>query len=97
MARAFAFRKRAFALENSSRSRVLHPLHDPPPESFQGFLQGRDVEKWRVQIGDEVHEVTLVRRRVSRRDTVQRVDSIDQDHEDVSIILHGPVDMRGSH
>ena len=38
--------------------------------------------------------MTLVRRRVSRRDTVQRVDSIDQDHEDVSIILHGLDDLR---
>ncbi len=47
------------------------------------------MEEWLVHIGDEVHEETSVRRRVSRRDTMQRVDSIDQDHEDVSIVLHG--------
>jgi hypothetical protein len=63
-------------------------LHEPPAESSQGFQQGRDVEEWLVHIGDEVHEDASVRRRLSGRDTMQRVDSIDQNHEDVSIVLH---------
>jgi len=94
VARAFAFRQRALALENSNRSRALHPLYHPPAESFQGFPPGRDVEEWLVHIGDEVHEETSVRCWLSRRDTMQRVDSIDQDHEDVSIVLHGLDELR---
>ena len=52
------------------------------------------MEEWLVHIGEEVHEETSVRGRVSRRDTMQRVDSIDQDHENVSIVLHGLDELR---
>ena len=52
------------------------------------------MEESLVHIGDEVHEETSVRRWLSRRDTMQRVDSIDQDHEDVSIVLHGLDELR---
>ena len=52
------------------------------------------MEEWLVHIGEEVHEETSVRGRVSRRDTMQRVDSIDQDHEDVSIVLHSFDELR---
>ena len=52
------------------------------------------MEESLVHIGDEVHEEASVLRRLSRRDTMQRVDSIDQDHEDVSIVLHGFDELR---
>ena len=52
------------------------------------------MEESLVHIGDEVHEETSVRRRLSGCDTMQRVDSIDQDHEDVSIVLHGLDELR---